>query len=314
MKKYITIDGGTTNTRVSLFCNNRIISVKKLSVGARIGLENKDLLKTEIKKAIEEILTANGLGECEIERIIASGMITSEGGLVCLDHLKAPCGIEELSKGIYEITISEISSIPFVFIRGVKTNGDSFEDIDMMRGEETELIGLGDTMEKNCLYVMPGSHSKLVYIDENGRITSFSTELTGELIAAVSKNTILSASVNLDECDIDCEYLFKGYEYALENGINSAFFKVRILDKLCKKTSGQVYSFFVGSALSAEINNIIKSQAQKVVVCGRAQLKTATALLLEKFSQKSVVVADEKSCENAPSLGAVRVYENFLNQ
>lgn len=312
MRNYITIDGGTTNTRVSLVRDNCIVSVKKISVGARIGLENKELLKSELKKVIEDILSGNGLSECDIERIIASGMITSEGGLVCLEHLKTPCGIDELSKGLYETTISEVSEIPFVFIRGVKTDGDSFEDIDMMRGEETELIGLNDTMEKNCLYVMPGSHSKLCYTDEKGRITDFSTELTGELIAAVSNNTILSSSIKLNESDIDCEYLFKGYEYALKNGINSAFFKVRILDKLCQKNPDQVYSFFIGTALSSEISNIIKSQAQKIIICGKAQLKKATSMLLEKYSPKSVFVADEKMCDNAPSYGAVRIYEKGL--
>ncbi len=33
MANYITIDGGTTNTRVSLICNNAIIATPKMSIG-----------------------------------------------------------------------------------------------------------------------------------------------------------------------------------------------------------------------------------------------------------------------------------------
>ena len=39
-------------------------------------------------------------------------------------------------------TMTEISDIPFVFMRGVKLEGQDIDDFDMMRGEETELMAL----------------------------------------------------------------------------------------------------------------------------------------------------------------------------
>ena len=42
---YITIDGGTTNTRINLVKDRQIIDNVKLSVGARSTIDNKDLLK-----------------------------------------------------------------------------------------------------------------------------------------------------------------------------------------------------------------------------------------------------------------------------
>ena len=53
MSFYITIDGGTTNTRISLVKNKVIIDKIKLNIGARDGIENKNLLKIEIKSAIQ---------------------------------------------------------------------------------------------------------------------------------------------------------------------------------------------------------------------------------------------------------------------
>ena len=53
MANYITIDGGTTNTRVSLVCNNTILATKKMSIGA--GKKDIVSLKNAIKTAIKEI-------------------------------------------------------------------------------------------------------------------------------------------------------------------------------------------------------------------------------------------------------------------
>ena len=38
MSLYITIDGGTTNTRITIVKNKKIIDTIKLNIGARIGI------------------------------------------------------------------------------------------------------------------------------------------------------------------------------------------------------------------------------------------------------------------------------------
>ena len=49
MFNYITIDGGTTNTRLSLVINGEIIRTVKYNVGARVGVDNKNLLVETVK-------------------------------------------------------------------------------------------------------------------------------------------------------------------------------------------------------------------------------------------------------------------------
>ena len=50
MANYITIDGGTTNTRVSLICNDTILTTKKMSIG--VGKKDIVALKNAIKTAM----------------------------------------------------------------------------------------------------------------------------------------------------------------------------------------------------------------------------------------------------------------------
>ncbi len=63
----------------------------------------------------------------------------------------------------------------------------------VMRGEETQLLGLG-TAQGKTLVCMPGTHCKWVEI-EDGIVSRFSTFLTGELFDVLSTYSILQHAV-----------------------------------------------------------------------------------------------------------------------
>ncbi|MBR5614414.1 MAG: 2-dehydro-3-deoxygalactonokinase [Clostridia bacterium] len=309
MANYITIDGGTTNTRISLVKCGEIVDTVKLNVGARSGIDENSLLKAEIKKGIIQLLNKNKLSDNEIDRILASGMITSEFGICKLDHIVAPAGIIELNQTKHETVLEEVSGIPFVFIRGVKTSGEKLCECDVMRGEETELMGIITSGDGKCIYVLPGSHSKIIYTDENGRITKFVTMLTGEMIFSLTNSTILKDAVDLSIVNTNTQYLQTGFEYCKDKGINEALFKTRILKNIYNCTAEQIYSFFLGVVLCAEILQIIKSDIKKVVIGGKAQIKNAMAELLRRNSDKMVVCLSEEEVNKSTSMGMIKIYE-----
>jgi 2-dehydro-3-deoxygalactonokinase len=76
---------------------------------------------------------------------------------------------------------------------------------DVMRGEETQLLGvLGLDGADDAVVCMPGTHSKWVRVN-GGTVERFATFMTGELFDVVSRETILSHAVTgADEAeDID---------------------------------------------------------------------------------------------------------------
>ncbi len=307
MKRYITIDGGTTNTRVYLVEDYKISDTVKINVGSN-NPDSKARLAVEIKEAIRSLLDSHALSEKDIHRIIASGMITSEFGLCKLDHAIAPVGIDRLHGSMAEISLPDISSVPFVFLRGIKTVGDKLFDFNMMRGEETELMGIADSEYGSCIYILPGSHSKIIRINEKGEIFEFISTLTGEMIAALTKGTILSTCVDLNSklCD---EGLYEGYDYAYEYGINEALLKTRTLANIMKKDNDYLYSFFLGVVLCDEIKAIIKMEEKTVVISGREEIKRAIATLLEKHSDKKVIALDKALVDCSTVRGAIKIYE-----
>ena len=308
MNRYIAIDGGTTNTRVFLTEGEKIISSVKIPIGARKNIDGTGALKSAIKDAISQLLLAAKISEGDVCAIIASGMITSEFGLINLPHLVAPVGISELHRGIAKKSVPEVSTLEINFIPGVKTVG-TLDRTDMMRGEETELMGIQSPEYKECIYVLPGSHSKIIRTDNDGRISTFSTTLTGEMLASLTEGTILRDAVSLGCNELDEESLFCGYEYAHAHGLNEALFKTRILKNLFGKSPKECYSFFLGAVLADEIDTIATAEAKTVVIGGRKQIKLATKHLVERFSDKRVIALSDSEVDTSTVRGMVKIFE-----
>ena len=116
MKIYITIDGGTTNTRISLVKDNEILATDKYQIGARASIGDNSALKQTIKDGIKAILEKTGYVESDVISVLASGMITSEYGLVKLDHITLPCSIKELKENMLFTPYKVIQNMQKLFL------------------------------------------------------------------------------------------------------------------------------------------------------------------------------------------------------
>lgn len=308
MKYYITIDGGTTNTRVHLVEDGRVTQSKKISLGARDCMGGSDALKDAITKEIDNITLQKGIKPDDISAIIASGMITCEYGLCPLTHLVAPVGIEELHNGIHRVE-GMFGALECYFIPGVKTAPTDPMSADMMRGEEAEIVGLASEGEGDTVYILPGSHTKHILLDKSGKISEIKTLLTGEMIAALAENTILKGSVRLDLSDFDRESILSGYDTARERGLNTALFKVRILKNLFSKSELECYSFFLGAIMSAEIVELEKTGVSRAVIGGKAQLRESLAHIIRERTDMQVITVEDARTECATAIGAVKIFE-----
>ena len=105
---YIAVDGGTTNTRINLVKDGAVADTVKIKMGARACMSELAEFKKELKNGIYSILSRNGLSENDIEKILASGMITCEFGLCPLEHIVAPAGIKEMHEAMHEEKFPDI--------------------------------------------------------------------------------------------------------------------------------------------------------------------------------------------------------------
>lgn len=306
MANYITIDGGTTNTRISLIADYQIIDMLQYPVGAGKNMENRGILEKTIKQGIVEILTKNKAEK--VRAVLASGMLTSEYGICEIAHIEAPAGIGELHRALKRMQINEISDLPIALIPGVKTGGDNFENADMMRGEETELMGILSEETADCICVLPGSHSKIIKV-KAGKIAGFATMLTGEMIAALAGHTILKDAVDIENAHLDTEYLHKGFAYCKEHGLQKTAFKVRVLKNMFAASKDEVYSFFMGCVLCGEILEILKENPDRIVLAGKKQIKRAMYEILKQNTERKLISVDDVLAEQAAAIGMVKIFE-----
>ena len=287
---YIVIDGGTTNTRIYTVEHSQVTEFARAEVGAGKPEGLSEFIRNTLRKLPQP------------DAVIASGMITSASGLYELPHLKAPAGIRELHQGMKRVILPEISHSPIYFIPGVRT------EQDMMRGEETELAGLSRSFSPDSAYILPGTHSKCIQTDQEGRIADFFTLLTGELLSAVKTSTIAGKSFDFYDEFIE-QYLKSGFEACKADGINAALFQCRTLAILRRCTKQEIYSFCLGAVLCPEVERILRTSAKKLWIGGKKELRIPEALLLRTYSQKEICCLSEEVCNHAAALGAVRIFE-----
>ena len=298
MAEYVfTVDTGTTNTRVILWDENReVVGIAKREVGVRNTAIDGDnhALKAAVRDCLETLLGQAGIGYGQVKHVIASGMITSNVGLVEIPHLVAPVSMRDLAAGIRDVLCEDVCPVPISFIPGVKNRdgGDvdlsNFEEMDIMRGEEVETAAILAEYPAGQMYilVLPGSHTKFVAVDAQGRITGCLTSITGELLNSITNDTIIADAVGrqyVTEQTYDRQMMLLGYAQAAKCGIGRACFSARILNQFAVGDKAKLANYILGACLQSDVAAVRNSAAisagedATIVVAGKNPFRQALA-------------------------------------
>ena len=211
---FITIDCGTTNSRVYIVDEKGGVHAKATR---HVGVRNtsmtgsRECLETGLRECIAEAIEKSGIDPKEFRAILSSGMITSEIGLKEIPHLMAPCDTAMLAANLTKVEDVRLTDfdIPVYFVRGIKNAmPEKVEDpfalvgtLDFMRGEEAQVAGLlaEKKLELPATLVVLSSHTKFIPIDEKGRILGSLTTTSGQVRAAILKETFVGKSVEQPE-------------------------------------------------------------------------------------------------------------------
>ena len=213
---WIGLDWGTTQLRCYAL-NDRGYLID--SVSSKDGIN-------EIKDAkFEETLLAAinpWLKLGKVTPILACGMIGSKNGWLETPYQKMPCNPCDY-KQFVRITCNDPRMKIYV-IPGVV----NLKQIDLMRGEETQLAGLLSEMD-SAIVCLPGTHCKWAQIKDR-KIEKFSTFISGELFDLISNKSMIRYSVNKDGWDNNAftEGVLSGFK--TPELLSNSFFKLRADD------------------------------------------------------------------------------------
>jgi 2-dehydro-3-deoxygalactonokinase len=266
---FLSIDWGTTNLRIRWvqlpqfevlaehFSDQGVKKVYPLWQAS--GTEREafflDMLQTELQtmgiqwpakiKVIISGMASSSIGMRELP--YASLPFFTNGNALFVDHWK-PVGFPR-----------EIS-----LISGVRSQDD------VMRGEETQLIGLCQLLQPsgNTLFILPGTHSKHIFL-ENDAISSFHTFMTGEIFDVLSSHSILNGSITKGPLDSMALTAFqKGVLMSVEkSSVLNALFMVRTNALFEKFSKNENYYFLSGLLIGAECNYLTSKKLDQIYIC-----------------------------------------------
>jgi 2-dehydro-3-deoxygalactonokinase len=288
----VAVDSGTTSTRVWVLEHGEVKASSGSRAGARDVARTKDRswLLNRVRGLADDALAAAGSTWEPVEAIVAFGMITSELGLEEVPHLEAPVSCRMLAQAMLERCYDDALPVPVHLVPGVRSGGEELELADFMRGEETEVAGLLALGEPDppFLYISTGSHTKFVGVDREGRIDWSLTTLSGELLLALHRETILADLIDLEAPLADLVALEDGARFVERAGLTRALFAARLLNRVRGVSTASCSDFLHGAVAGADLLSLRRaaenrgSLPDRVAIGGRGSLKDAYRHLLER--------------------------------
>jgi 2-dehydro-3-deoxygalactonokinase len=183
--EWVAVDWGTSNVRA---WGIDIEGSVAFSTGSDRGMGR--IGRADYPGVLNELIADLVPGPAEI---VICGMAGARQGWLEAPYLDTPASLHELRRGAAAPAGADSRFAPRI-LPGVCQRTPGHEDV--MRGEETQLLGLlGLRPGFAGTVILPGTHSKWVTIDD-GRITRFETAMTGELYELLAEHSVLRHSLS----------------------------------------------------------------------------------------------------------------------
>jgi 2-dehydro-3-deoxygalactonokinase len=292
----ICVDMGTTNTRVWIVHAGKIVE----RTGEQVGLRDaaREESNAPVRQALRGLIgaaqeKAARLG-LRVECVLAAGMLTSPLGLCEVAHVLTPAGEKELAAALRRVSDAEVTELPIYLVPGVRSGpGDArladLERVDLLRGEETAVVGLlqAGILAEHGTLLNVGSHWKAIRTDGERRIAASYTTLSGEFLHALQAQTVLASALphgRLEESDE--EWIERGRKFERENGLGRAMFGVRLLEQVLHVGQVQAGSFLLGAMIECDLRGMVKHLTEPIVVTGSGAVARAWFTVLQNAGRK----------------------------
>lgn len=277
MKHFISCDWGTSRLRLRLVKSDDLKIVGEVTSSDGIAktfsnwqdkIEDIDRISFYFNVIFHSLLKLGKITKLSTKGIpiLCSGMASSSIGMKELPYSDIPFSIDGSDLIVEKINIGLNNQNDFWLASGLKTEND------VMRGEETEIIGIVKILSKlpdSYKILLPGTHSKHVQI-QNNKITDFETFMTGELFDLLRTKSTLRQSLDLTE-QIHCDSFLKGVELADNQILLKSLFLVRTNHLLKGLDKRKNYNFLSGLIIGSELKNL-KNQNQKIVLYAKGKI------------------------------------------
>ncbi|MCA9087972.1 MAG: 2-dehydro-3-deoxygalactonokinase [Planctomycetaceae bacterium] len=243
----------------------------------------------------EHVAEVGAVVDADVSRapILVSGMASSTMGWRDLPYARLPFSLDGAgaSRAVLDVRDARLTQ-PVVLFSGVRS------DRDVMRGEETELMGLRVAaahwfeQPEDVWVILPGTHSKHVRIC-GGTMTEFHTHMTGELYQLLSQQSSLRhpdrASVTAELLSSELpqwkEAFLSGVDLACAGSLSGQLFQVRTGQVLRGDSAVQSAAFLSGILIGDELRSLTLDRCPdgRIVLAAGGELSASYQLACEQL-------------------------------
>ena len=253
MSRLIALDWGTTALRAALVAADGTVLDRVATPDGIMAAQGRPF--ADIFAAV----TARWRGPGVVA--LASGMIGSRQGWVEAPYVQCPASLADLAGAI---AWTEAAGIRIGFVPGL-----SWQDQDVMRGEEVQVAGaLARLGAADGVFVLPGTHSKWATV-AGGAVTGFRTFMTGEVFAVLRRHSILGRLLAEDEPPFDADAFDAGCIRARDGAaLLHDLFSARTEGLFGRRSPAALVSYLSGLLVGEEVREAVGVATVVTLVCG----------------------------------------------
>nr|WP_209442146.1 2-dehydro-3-deoxygalactonokinase [Neoroseomonas oryzicola] len=268
----IGIDWGTSSLRAYRFAPGGAIASRRDTAGGILAVPPGGF--PDALRAVAGDWIADGE-----TRVLMCGMVGSRQGWVEAPYLPCPAGLDGLAAAAIRVPFdgADVRLLPGLSCR------DRHGVPEVMRGEETQLLGAIAAGEAEATACLPGSHSKWARL-AGGCVTGFTTHFTGEAFAALSGHTILARMMD-PAAPHHAGAFARGVARAKQGGgLLHHLFGLRAASLFGEVAEAEAASFLSGLLIGHEVAAALEDGvAPPIVLIGSEALTARYAAALDAF-------------------------------
>ncbi|MFL5617049.1 MAG: 2-dehydro-3-deoxygalactonokinase [Gemmatimonadaceae bacterium] len=279
--RLIALDWGTTSLRAYLLGDRGAVLDRRAEPLGILRVPERDF------GAVFGMITSAWRARYPSLPAIASGMIGSAQGWIEAPYASLPADVDSVAQAL--ATVPEVG---LLIVPGLAQRDGA---PDVMRGEETQLFGAmseSAALTEGGVAVLPGTHSKWARI-AGGRIEGFTTYITGELFAVLSRHSILGRLAGASAEDLAPGAAFmRGVRHARDvaGGLASLVFAARSTVLVGDLPAEDSLEFLSGVLIGDEVRAGLATGDRPRVLIGEPALCSRYGAALGEFGVTGIAV------------------------
>lgn len=237
---WIAVDWGTTTMRAALVADDGTVRARAPTGPGMSELARDGAGPEGYERALLDAI-APWRADRAVDALVCGMAGAWDGGWERVPYCRVPRSLDDLL-GAAKRVVTRDRHLHVRIVPGLSTRTHQPGDVpDVMRGEETQLLGLLQRVPDAGRVCLPGTHAKWARL-EGGHVLGFRTHMTGELNALLTRHSVLRSTLGDGE-GFDAASFDRAVEVALDA-------RGAVLDRLFAIRAGAMLEHGVGGAQS----------------------------------------------------------------